>query len=102
MKRFHILTATLIIMNICICGSHSLILSEKVDVNKRISKANSYVLTKQFDKAEEILNDIKYTYSDTEFAPMADFHLAAIYFEKKNYFKAQFHIEEALSSPHYD
>ena len=51
---------------------NGLIYNEKVDVNKRISRANSYILTKQFDKAEEILTDIKYTYSDTEFAPIAD------------------------------
>ncbi|MBP5448692.1 MAG: hypothetical protein J6Y01_01100 [Spirochaetales bacterium] len=95
------LSVGLILLIMC-SPTYSLILSEKVDVNKRISRASSYILTKQFDKAEEILTDIKYTYSDTEFAPIADFHLATIYFEKKNWFKARFHIEEALSHPNYD
>ena len=59
------LSVWLILLILC-SPAYSLILSEKVDVNKRISRASSYILTKQFDKAEEILTDIKYTYSDTD------------------------------------
>ena len=55
------LSVGLILLIMC-SPAYSLILSEKVDVNKRISRASSYILTKQFDKAEEILTDIKYTY----------------------------------------
>ena len=77
--------------------SNALILSEKLDVNKKISKANSLILTKQYEQATKVLTEIKFLYEDTEFAPIANFLLAQIDFDKKNYFQAQFLVEQAYT-----
>ncbi len=92
MKKIITVVAVVLIASV---SANALILSEKLDVNKKISQANTFIMTKQYDKATELLTDIKFSYSDTEFAPIANFLLAKINYDNKNYFKAQFLIEQA-------
>ena len=91
MKNFKIL----IFFLCCISPLQAITIREKVKLNGEISKVTSFLYKNEYDKAKNILLNIKSSYPVSEYNIIADYFLAQIGYSTREFYTALYYIDLA-------